>query len=286
MKKIIRIFGYPLKRTLSPLFQNAGFRALRLPLEYEACPVEPGKFAGLVEGMLADPAFAGANVTIPHKESALKLRFQGKPLIVSAVAQAIGAANTLYRKGSSWALDNTDAAGFLLAAKAQGPVRGKRILIAGSGGSARAAAYACLAGGASEVLVSSRSAPRAARFCRSLKFKGRHPRPAPSVLAPAKFQAALQKADWVVNTIPGEEFAALLGRWLKKGSRPPQVFDMNYFRSTTGLAMLFEQGARSFELWTGRKAPRQAMWKVLAKEVRKKPANQPAQQIAFSRKSS
>src|SRR5690242_19248429 len=108
MKKVL-IFGYPLKRTLSPVFQNRGFKALGLDWTYGVCPIAPAGFDSALKKFMADPSSIGANVTIPHKQAALRL----KGVRPSPTATAIGAANTLYRRGNRWCAENTDAAGFL-----------------------------------------------------------------------------------------------------------------------------------------------------------------------------
>jgi shikimate 5-dehydrogenase len=77
----------------------------------------------------------------------------------------------------------------------------------------------------------------------------------------------------VVNTVPSEAFARRLASRLPSKTR---LFDLNYYRSKTGLDMLLEQGIRSFERWTHRKAPRQAMKDALLREIRKRQSEDPA----------
>ena len=107
---------------------------------YEAIEVEPDGFEALVRS-LPDEGFAGVNVTVPHKLAALALADSE-----SAAAQAIGAANTLSFDGASIAAENTDAVG--ISGAIGEPVDGKRALVLGAGGSARAAVYALRNAGA------------------------------------------------------------------------------------------------------------------------------------------
>ncbi len=94
----------------------------------------------------------GANITNPYKLEALKLADKASP-----AARAIGAANTLVRQGSQWVAHNTDAPGFLAAARGAGAkVQGARVLVLGAGGAARAVAWACASAGAREVAVLAR----------------------------------------------------------------------------------------------------------------------------------
>ena len=116
---------------------------------YQHLPVAPAVFAETVVG-LPGAGFAGANVTIPHKEAALALADEA-----TDVARAIGAANTLTFEGGRVLADNTDAPGLIAALGV--PPAGRRALVLGAGGSARAVAWALREEGAAEVMVWSRS---------------------------------------------------------------------------------------------------------------------------------
>src|SRR5215218_1956173 len=132
---------------------NAALRAVGLTdWRYQRLPVAPELFAEIVRA-LPGAGFAGANVTIPHKEAALLLADEATP-----AARAIGAANTLtFAPGGAVAADNTDAPGLLAAL---GDLRPRSALILGAGGSARAAAYALAQAGAA-VAVWNRTPERA-----------------------------------------------------------------------------------------------------------------------------
>ena len=124
------VLGYPVEHSRSPAMQNAAFRALGLDWSYEAIAVEPERFSEVVRD-LVEQGYAGANVTIPHKLRALELAD-----VVSDVARAVGAANTLSFEAGSVAAHNTDVEGFLGAlaeAVPEGP-RGMRGLVLGAGG--------------------------------------------------------------------------------------------------------------------------------------------------------
>ena len=121
--------------------QNAALEAVGLGGEwsYEAIEVSPDELGELVRS-LPERGFAGANVTIPHKEAALELADEASP-----AAREIGAANTLSFDEGGVAADNTDAPG-LLAALPRSPA-GLSALVLGAGGSARAVAWALAAPG-------------------------------------------------------------------------------------------------------------------------------------------
>src|SRR3954447_6500081 len=142
------VLGWPVAHSRSP----AMFRALGV--DYQKLPVPPELFDETVRALGA-AGFLGANVTVPHKEAALALATEA-----TEAARAIGAANTLsFGANGAIAADNTDAPG-LLAALPE-PVAGRRAVVLGAGGSARAAVHALLGAGASDVAVVNRTRERA-----------------------------------------------------------------------------------------------------------------------------
>jgi shikimate dehydrogenase len=149
------VLGWPVRHSRSPAIQNAALAAAGLDgWRYQLLPVPPELFAEVVPA-LAAAGFAGANVTIPHKQAALALAREATPR-----ARAIGAANTL-TFGSERAItaDNTDAPALIAALPV--PIGGRRALVLGAGGSARAAVWALLDAGAAEVRVWNRTPERA-----------------------------------------------------------------------------------------------------------------------------
>lgn len=279
----LAVIGYPVAHSRSPAMQTAALQALGLEgWSYEAVEVAPDGFEARVREM-ATEGFAGANVTIPHKEAALALAD-----FPSAAAREIGAANTLSfgvagdgpDAESGIAADNTDAGGLLAALAGCGaePPRG-RALVLGAGGAARAAIWALANAGAGaggelerfEVDVWNRTRSRAEAVCAALG--GAEALGSAVVDAPALAEYAV-----VVNTtavgLHGEDpFAELpLSR---EGFAPGQVVvDMVYGErpsallaaaaergaaTVDGLEVLVRQGALSLEIWTGREAPLEVM---------------------------
>src|SRR5689334_12505010 len=149
------VLGWPVGHSRSPAMHEAAFRALDLGgWRYQKLPVPPELFADAVAA-LPRSGFVGANVTVPHKELALHLADEA-----SETAAGVGAANTLtFRADGAMAAENTDVGGLLAAMPA--PVEGKRVLVLGAGGSARAAVYALVQAGASKVSVLNRTHARA-----------------------------------------------------------------------------------------------------------------------------
>lgn len=256
--RLIAIFGWPLSYTLSPLFQNAALRAAGVDAVYLplAAPDAAG-FLALARSLQASPHFLGANVTNPFKQEALKLASR-----LSPAAKAIGAVNTLRRGPRGWEGHNTDAGGFLAALAQQGfRPRGKRALILGAGGSARALAWALGQSQAASVIVLARR-PAQARACAQLAGRAGKP----SALSPQNIAAWSAQADLLVNTLPGNELGRAMARHLAKNQA--LAMDISYVPAKTaflsiankknwkivnGMGMLLHQGALAFQLWSRKK---------------------------------
>ena len=166
----LAVLGHPVGHSRSPAMHKAALAALGLAEEwsYEAIDVSPADFEPRVRAMPAE-GFAGANVTVPHKAAALALADK-----LSETAREIGAANTLSFADGEIRADNTDAGG-LLAALPDSPA-GRRALVLGAGGAARAVVWALLREGA-EVEVWNRTALRSRHLCEDL---GGRPAPDPA----------------------------------------------------------------------------------------------------------
>jgi shikimate dehydrogenase len=252
------VLGWPAAHSRSPAMHNAALAELGLSgWGYQALPVPPGLFAATTRA-LGQSGFVGANVTIPHKHAALALADEA-----SDAARAIGAANTLsFASDGSISAENTDAPGLLEAIGE--PLAGRRALVLGAGGSARAAVWALREAGAAEVSVWNRTHARARSLADDLGARAvarREPadvlvnctavglKPAPDELAQLELDAAaLDDYALVVDLVYRAGATALLCAAREHGAR-----------TVDGLQVLVAQGALSFELWTGRAAPRETM---------------------------
>jgi shikimate dehydrogenase len=250
----LAVLGHPVAHSRSPAMQNAALAQLGMGEEwvYEAIDVAPGRFAERVRGM-AGAGFAGANVTVPHKEAALALA--DAP---SEVAREIGAANTLAFVGGEIHAHNTDADGFL-AALPTSPEE-LRVLVLGAGGAARAIVWA-LEREKAEVEVWNRTATRAEEVCAELGGT--------AVTAPD--QAAY---ELIVNTsaagLAGEDPFEHLPLDPDRFAAGQTVVDMVYGNEPSplldaaeaagaatvdGIEVLVQQGALSLRIWTSREPP-------------------------------
>jgi shikimate dehydrogenase len=223
---------------------------------YEAIDVSPDRLDEQVRAMAADE-FAGANVTVPHKGAAMSVADS-----VSEAAREIGATNTLVFEAGEVHADNTDADGFL--ASLPEPPLGRRALVLGAGGAARAVVWALLREGA-EVDVWNRTALRSRHLCEELGGEPvEEPDPAAYELIVNSTAVGLRSEDsfeflpltpasfnsqqTVVDLVYGEEPTALVRA---AGEAGAAVVD--------GIEVLVQQGARSLRIWTGLEPPLDAM---------------------------
>jgi shikimate dehydrogenase len=244
----VLLLGDPVSRSLSPGMQNAAFEALGIDCRYVLREVNRADLAGAIAELRADDRILGANVTIPHKESVIAFLDD-----LDAQAARIGAVNTVSRQGARLKGWNTDIEGFQRAL-AEGPRGGgyRRVAIMGAGGAARAVAAALQP--AAEVWVIARNFEQAQRLCRDLEIVRGGP------VAMDQMQQWVAAAQLVVNATPADLPPA---SWLRPDQR---LFDLRSRRSIEGRAMLLHQGAASFEIWTGRKAPVDVMRAALDRE--------------------
>ncbi|HZO48882.1 MAG TPA: shikimate dehydrogenase [Gaiellaceae bacterium] len=228
---LVGILGWPVSHSLSPPMQNAAFAALGLDWVYVPLPAPPERLAEAVRG-LAATGFAGANVTIPHKSAVVDLCDE-----VEEAAARAGSVNTLAFQDGRVQGSSTDVVALERAvAGASG-----RALVLGAGGSAKAAVAALAR---LEVEVVGRRdpgwPPDASGY--DVVVNATPVRDDPLV-RPAAGQTVV---DLPYN--PDGSPTALARAAREAGAR---VVD--------GLELLLWQGAASFERWTGRPAPLEAM---------------------------
>ena len=275
MKTYVGLIGYPLGHSVSPPMQQAAFDHYRLEVCYEVWEAEPSQFDALAE-RLRHPSTLGANVTVPYKETVV-------PLVddLDELALQIGAVNTIVNREGKLSGHNTDADGFLKALRELGgfePV-GKRAVLLGAGGVAKAAGFALAGAGVKSLAITDVIGERAQALASSLGLLGVEV----NVLdgESESLEAALWKCDLVVNCTPmgmkhgaTEDQSPLEAKLIPKEAL---IYDVVYnpietplllaakeagARTLGGLAMLVYQGAAAFELWTEKKAPVDIMFEA------------------------
>ncbi|TAN39359.1 MAG: shikimate dehydrogenase [Nitrospirae bacterium] len=254
--KITGIFGYPVEHTLSPAMHNAAFEHLGLDYCYLPFLVRPEHLGKAVDGIRA-LSMAGVSITVPHKETVIPFLDQ-----VSEEARFIGAVNTIVNSGGRLFGHNTDGRGFMRSlAENRIDLPGKKVLVTGAGGAARAICY-YLGEKAGSLTIYNRSRAKAESLASDLSAIRPH-------VAATDTPGDLGQYDIIIN-------ATSLG--LKQDDplpfdagmlRPQQVVcDLIYkrtrlleaaekrgCRTLDGLGMLLYQGVLAFELWTSVEAP-------------------------------
>jgi shikimate dehydrogenase len=250
------VVGKPVRHSLSPVMQNAAFRKAGLNAVYLA--FEPENAEELIRGMRAF-SLRGLSVTIPFKESVVDYLDHVDPL-----AEKIGAVNTIVNRAGQLTGYNTDASGALRALEDVISVNGKRCLVLGAGGAARAVGFGLKQKGGQVVLVN-RSEERGQALAKALECE----------FVPLK-QAEDRRADILVQTTPVGMFPDVDGCPIPETSlrRDMIVMDIIYNPLETkllkmageqgcqiisGLHMFVYQGADQFTLWTGLDAPIESM---------------------------
>ncbi len=288
MAKFIGLIGYPLKHSISPYFQQAALDYHQLDIRYELWETKPGRLESTI-ARLREPQNLGANVTVPYKETVLPLLDE-----VDEMASLIGAVNTIVKRDDRLLGFNTDAHGFLQGLRQEGHFEpeGKRVMILGAGGAARAVCFALVREKVSSLIISNRTLIRAEILADSLRSHVAEVGLETEVITMA-WQAlnsteAFAHCQLIVNcTTMGMKHSPQEGKSPLSFNVIPQdvlVYDLVYNPHPTpllrlaekaganilgGLAMLVYQGAASFELWTSKKAPVDTMFNRAREAVQK-----------------
>lgn len=272
--ELVALFGTPVAENPTGVMQEAAFAARGLNWRYLTIEVQPDALPDAIRGMRA-MGFAGANLTIPHKVAVIPLLDE-----ITREAAVIGAVNTV-RRGAGGRLigDNTDGKGFLRGLTQDAGVDpvGKRVVLLGAGGAARAIAAELLLAGVADLLVVNRDAERGAAMARDLKER---------TGGPVRFAQwigtyrAGEDVDLLVNAtsvglypdvtrMPPVDLCAMQGGLVADAVFNPAETALlaeaksKGLRTLDGLSMLVYQGVIGFELWTGEHAPEDVMKKAL-----------------------
>lgn len=264
--RIVGIFGDPVAHSLSPLMQNAALQAAGIDAVYVPFHVTPAQLHDAVQA-IRPLGILGVNLTIPHKEQACALVDELDP-----AAALIGAVNTIVQRNGRLIGFNTDGLGLLRALREElGLVLpGKRVLVMGAGGAARAAVVALAQAGVAWIGVANRTHERAVELLAALppKFKGTAFAVVPLAGLP---ELSAGPVDLLVNStsvgLQGEVLALPLEQCMCPDGA---VYDMTYGYEPTplvslartiglaaadGLGMLAGQGEEAFRLWFETPAP-------------------------------
>jgi len=265
--RIFGVAGNPIGHSLSPLMHNTAFRresvnAIMLPLKVKA-------LEDLLK-LVRELPLSGVAVTMPLKQEVLPHLANMDPLTAR-----IGACNTL-RTGADGKLYgfNTDVAGVVRPLEKYLRLKGSRIAVVGAGGAARAAVFGLVEQGA-EVFVVNRTHETAVALAKQAKAKDLK-----------QDQLAKNHFDALINTTPCGMAGSKQALPIKENElNAGLVFDMVYnpletpllklgrergLKVINGLEMFVQQGARQFEIWTGKAAPETEMQRVVELALRRR----------------
>jgi shikimate dehydrogenase len=274
--EVVGVFGLPIAENPTGIMQEAAFAETGLNWRYILFEVKPETLPDAVRGARA-LGLQGFNLTIPHKVAVMALLDE-----VAPDAAKIGAVNTVRRVGDRLIGENTDGKGFVrgLREEAGLVLKGKKVVILGAGGAARAISVELALAGAGELVIVNRSNVRGEMLVADLRDR---------TGAKASFEPWTgthqinQKTDILVNATSiglypdvdarpdvSLEFARqdlLVCDVIPNPPETPLIREARQkgLKVLTGLPMLVYHGAIGFEMWTGQKAPEGVMKAALAK---------------------
>jgi len=278
------LIGDPVEHSLSPVIQNAAFEALGLNYVYVAFTVRQNDLGNVILGVRG-LGFRGLNVTMPHKIDVIQYLDK-----LDDTAKKIGSVNTIVNEEGNLIGYTTDGIGALNALRYKGvDLSGRKIVVLGAGGASRSVSFT-LADEAEELVILNRTFQRAKKLVDDISnLLGDSAKIRAGRLSNGTLKKELEDADIVVN-------ATSVGMNPQNTETPVDrgllhhgivVFDLVYepletrllrearrmgAETVDGLAMLVHQGAASFEIWTGEKAPIEVMMKAAADKLKEKNA--------------
>ena len=279
--EIYGLIGNPVKHTLSPFMHNSAFRKLAINAVYVPFEVKESDLKTAIAGFKRKK-IKGLNVTSPHKETVMRYLDR-----VDKEALLIGAVNTIVYSKGEYVGYNTDGRGFISSLREEFNItpKGKKFFVLGSGGAARAISFSLALRGASRIVLVDAIADKAANLASYITKKTGCESIAVSLNSPGAGSLILD-SDVLINATPcGMKKADIIpidAKFIRKGLF---VYDVIYnppltdllkearkkrAKAANGLGMLLNQGAISFNLWTGKKPPVKIMERALKKAIRRK----------------
>ncbi len=264
---IYGILAFPASHSLSPAIQNAGFKTLGINSSYDFFEITPDKLEEFLSKVRKEK-IRGLSVSKPHKQAIMPLLDS-----VDKVALKIGAVNTVYLKNGKLIGTNTDWIGIEKSLLEKTEIKGKKIVILGAGGAARASVYACKKNKAKTITVLNRTLSKAKALAKefaceygSIKdFKLYKP----DILIQAT-SAGLNKKEGI-KIIPEKllrkEMVVMEVIYSPLETKIIKDAQKTGAKTITGERMLLHQAVAAFKLWTSKKAPFKEMEEALNKAL-------------------
>lgn len=266
------VIGSPIRHSLSPVMHNAAFEKVGMNAVYLAFEVQKEKLKGCVEGIKALD-IRGVNVTIPHKIHVMEFIDE-----LDDLAARIGAVNTIVNEKGVLRGYNTDCSGAMKAIEKLTDIKDKNIAVLGAGGAARAIAFGVVDRGGN-IFILNRTVEKAKQLAEDTggNYGG---------LNELERLQGDEGIDILINTTPVGMFphtgsSPVPKKLLKNMTVMDAIYNpiktrlledaqSNGCQIISGVEMFINQGADSFRLWTGKKAPIKSMRDVVLKELRKR----------------
>jgi shikimate dehydrogenase len=274
---LVGIMGDPVEHSLSPPMHNAAFRQLKLDYVYVPFHVKQGNLSPAMEGA-RNMGIKGLNLTIPHKIEVIKYLDE-----LQGVAELIGAVNTVKFTENHAIGYNTDGFGAVKAIEEKKPIKGKKIIILGAGGAARAISFQLILNRAGEVLIANRTREKACNLRDELTETSHAS--VGCLELDNKLARELKDSDVLINTTP-------VGMYPHHNDKPVVTADMMHdnllvndivynpletallrearkagAQVVHGTKMLVYQGLEAFRIWTGVMPPVEVFETVLMGEL-------------------
>ncbi len=276
--QLYAVIGDPIGHTLSPAIQNAAFQAMGIDAVFAAFQVAPKHVGQAMDGVRG-LGIRGLNITMPDKEAVI-------PYIneVDETAKVLCSVNTILNEEGKLRGFSTDGTGAHRALEESNvKLAGKRLLLLGAGGAARAIAFS-LAREVKELTMLNRTPERTKELAEDLNRR-HHKKITAALLTPENIKRSLENVDILINATsvgmsPNQKESLVKPVWLCKNLT---VMDIVYNPIETKLAkdakaagakvisgvdMLIHQGAASFEIWTGKAAPVEVMRQVALAQLK------------------
>lgn len=274
--ELVGAFGNPIDENPTGVMEEAAFAAKGLNFRYLTIKVEKDDLEAAMNGVKAFN-MKGINLTIPHKVNVLKYLDE-----LSEAAQIIGAVNMVVNKdGKLWG-ENTDGKGFLISLKNEVvSVEGKKVVILGAGGAAKAIGVECALAGAEKITIVNRNKERGEDLVKLISEKTKAD--SEYVAWDSSYKVAPETDIFInatciglypdVNSKPDVDYDTVNSSMVVSDvvfNDPNTLFLQEAAKrgahTINGLGMLVNQGALNFTLWTGEEAPVDVMVDTLKKE--------------------
>ena len=274
--ELVGAFGNPIDENPTGVMEEAAFAAKGLNFRYLTIKVEKDDLEAAMNGVKAFN-MKGINLTIPHKVNVLKYLDE-----LSEAAQIIGAVNMVVNTdGKLWG-ENTDGKGFLISLKNEGvSVEGKKVVILGAGGAAKAIGVECALAGAEKITIVNRNKERGEDLVKLISEKTKAD--SEYVAWDSSYKVAPETDIFInatciglypdVNSKPDVDYDTVNSSMVVSDvvfNDPNTLFLQEAAKrgahTINGLGMLVNQGALNFTLWTGEEAPVDVMVDTLKKE--------------------